>query len=219
MKVGKKELYLLLALLGVAIAYCAWQFGFNKINEKTEGLRAETEVLQSEITKYTAVKDNIELYTTGIENATNSIADVLHKFPVTIMEEDMIMLGRQLEKTIGDTYVSSVSFGGASNIFVATSRPVEATSVPLSYSMYNNNILISFETSYKGFKEIIDYVNDNKNRMSVSNFNVAYDTATGLVTGTTSINMYSVTGTDKEYTQQNLSGVSLGTDNIFGTIE
>ena len=41
MKVGKKELYLLLALLGIGIAICAWQFGFKKINvkkgEKTHG--------------------------------------------------------------------------------------------------------------------------------------------------------------------------------------
>ena len=34
MKVSKKEIYLLLALLGVGIAVCAWQFGFKKINEK-----------------------------------------------------------------------------------------------------------------------------------------------------------------------------------------
>ena len=219
MKVGKKELYLLLALLGVGIAVLAWQFGFNKLNVKTEALRVETDALRSEITKYTAVKDNIALYTTGIENATNSIADVLHKFPVAILEEDMIMLGRQLEKKIDDTYVSNVSFGGASNIYVATSRPVEPTSVPLSYSLYNNNINISYETSYKGFKEIMDYINENKDRMSVNNFSLSYDTETGLVAGTTSINMYSVTGTDKQYTQQNLSGVGLGTDNIFGTLD
>ena len=219
MKVGKKELYLLLALLGVGIAVLAWQFGFNKLNVKTEALRVETEALQSEITKYTAVKDNIALYTTGIENATNSIADVLHKFPVAILEEDMIMLGRQLEKKIDGTYVSNVTFGGASNIYVATSRPVEPTSVPLSYSLYNNNINISYETSYKGFKEIMDYINENKDRMSVNNFSLSYDTETGLVAGTTSINMYSVTGTDKQYTQQNLSGVGLGTDNIFGTLD
>lgn len=219
MKVGKKELYLLLALLGIGIAVLAWQFGFNKLNVKTEALRLETEALQSEITKYTAVKDNIALYTTGIENATNSIADVLHKFPVAILEEDMIMLGRQLEKKIDGTYVSNVTFGGASNIYVATSRPVEPTSVPLSYSLYNNNINISYETSYKGFKEIMDYINENKDRMSVNNFSLSYDTETGLVAGTTSINMYSVTGTDKQYTQQNLSGVGLGTDNIFGTLD
>lgn len=219
MKVGKKEIYLLLALLGIGIAVLAWQFGFNKINAKTETLRVETEALQSEITKYTAVKDNIGLYTTGIENATNSIADVLHKFPVAILEEDMVMLGRQLEKKIDGTYVSNVTFGGASNIYVATSRPVEPTSVPLSYSLYNNNINISYETSYKGLKDIMDFINENKDRMSVENFSVSYDTETGLVTGTTSINMYSVTGTDKQYTQQNLSGVGLGTDNIFGTLE
>ena len=36
----------------------------------------------------------------GIEDATNHIADVLYDFPVMVMEEDMIMLGRSLEKNI-----------------------------------------------------------------------------------------------------------------------
>lgn len=219
MKVSKKELYLLVALLGVIIGFCAWQFGFKKINVKTEGLRADTEVLQVEINKYTSVKDNIELYTTGIENATNHIAGVLRDFPSIIMEEDMIMFGRHLEKEFDDTYVSNVTFSGASNIYVATSRPVEPTTVPISYSLYNNNILVSYQTSYKGFKDIMDYINENKDRMSVNSFTLSYDELTGLVTGSTSVNMFSVSGTDKEYTQQNLSGVSIGTDNIFGTLE
>ena len=219
MKVSKKELYLLLALLGIGIAVCAWQFGFKKINAQTETLRTETEALQLEIDKYTAVKNNIEVYTVGIETATNDIANILHKFPATVMEEDMIMLGRSLEKLMDDTYVSGVSFNSASNVYVATSRPVEATTVPISYSLYNNNVLISFETSYKGFKEIMDYINENKNRMSVSNFTLSYDEKTGLVSGTTAVNMYSVAGTDKEYTKQNLSGVGIGTDNIFGTLK
>lgn len=219
MKIGKKEISILLALLGIGIAVLAWQFGFNKINVKTDALRIETDALKSEITKYTAVKDNIELYTVGIENATNSIADTLHKFPVTILEEDMIMLGREFEKKIDDTFVSNISFSGASNIYAATSHPVDPANVPLSYSLYNNNIVVSYETSYKGFKEMMDYINDNKDRMSVENYSLAYDMETGMITGTTTINMYSVTGTDKQYTQQNLSGVGIGTDNIFGTIK
>ena len=218
MKVSKKELYLLLALLGIGIAVCVWQFGFNKMNAKTEVLRAETEVLQGEIRKYTAVKDNIDIYTAGIETATNDIAEVLYKFPVTILEEDMIMLGREMEKKADSTYVSNITFGNASNIFVATSRPAVATTVPISYSLYNNRILLSFQTSYEGLKEIVDYINENKKRMSISDYSVAYDDRTGLVTGSVSVNMYSVAGTDKEYTQQNLSGVSIGTDNLFGTL-
>ena len=219
MKVSKKEIYLLLALVGIGIAVCAWQFGFKKINAKTDALNAETDVLKVEISKYTAVKDNIELYNTGIEDATNHIADVLYDFPAMVMEEDMIMFGRSLEKNIDDTFVSTVAFGAPSNVYVVTSHPVEATTMPISYSLYNNAITISYETSYEGFKELVDYVRSNKNRMTIENFSLAYDENTGLLTSSTAINMYSVTGTDKEYTQQNLSGVGLGLDNIFGTIE
>ena len=219
MKVSKKEIYLLLALLGVGIAVCAWQFGFKKINEKTDALNAETDVLKVEISKYTAVKDNIALYNTGIEDATNHIADVLYDFPAMVMEEDMIMFGRSLEKNIDDTVVSTVSFGAPSNVYVVTSHPVEASTVPISYSLYNNAITVSYQTSYEGFKEIVDYIRSNKNRMTMENFSLAYDEATGLLKASTAVNMYSVTGTDKEYTQQNLSGVGLGLDNIFGTIE
>ena len=219
MKVSKKEIYLLLALLGVGIAVCAWQFGFKKINEKTDALTAETDVLKVEISKYTAVKDNIELYNTGIEDATNHIADVLYDFPVMVMEEDMIMFGRSLEKNIDDTVVSTVSFGAPSNVYVVTSHPVETSTVPISYSLYNNAITVSYQTSYDGFKELVEYIRSNKNRMTMENFSLAYDETTGLLTASTAVNMYSVTGTDKEYTQQNLSGVGLGLDNIFGTIE
>ena len=219
MKVSKKEIYLLLALVGIGIAVCAWQFGFKKINEKTEVLEAETELLRVEITKYTAVKDNIELYNAGIEDATNHIADVLYDFPSMVMEEDMIMFGRSLEKNIDDTYVSTVSFGAPSNVYVVTSHPVEPTTVPISYSLYNNVVSVSYQTSYDGFKDIVDYIRSNKNRMTVENFSLAYDTNTGMLTASSTLNMYSVVGTDKEYTQQNLSSVGLGLDNVFGTIE
>ena len=219
MKISKKEIYLLLALVGIGIAVCAWQFGFKKINAKTDVLTSETEVLRSEITKYTAVKDNIALYNTGIETATNHIAEVLYDFPAYIMEEDMIMLGRSLEKNIEKTTVSNITFGGASNVYSVTSRPVEPSTIPISYGLYNNAISISYQTSYEGFKEMVDYICENKSRMTISDFSLAYDSTAGLLTATTTVNMYSVTGTDKEYTQQNLSGVGIGTDNVFGTLE
>ena len=219
MKISKREIYLLVALLGIGIAVCAWQFGFKKINAETETLRAETEVIQKDIQKYSAVKNNIELYQKGIEDATTKIADVLNEFPVAIMEEDLIMFGRELEKNDQATMVSSVAFGTNSNVFVATSHPVDSTTVPLSYSLYNNQISVSYNTSYDGFKDLVDYMYEHKNRMSLESFALAYDADNGRLMGTSVINMYYVSGTDKEYKQQNLSGVSIGTDNIFGTLD
>ena len=218
MKVSKRDLYLLLALAGVVIAFCAWKFGFEKMNAKTETLRNDTIAIQAEIDKYSAVKNNIDIYQKGIEDATNKIAGTLRKFPSNVLVEDVIMLGRELEKNIDDTYVSSAALTNTVQIFTAQSVPVDATSAPITYQLFKSQITMSYTTPYEGFKDVIDYITKHTNRMSVDNFSVSYDASTGLLSASTAVDMFHVTGTDKAYVEQNLSGVKLGTDNIFGTI-
>ena len=218
MKVSKRDLYLLLAVAGVIIAFCAWKFGFEKMNAKTEALRNDTATIQAEIDKYSAVKNNIDIYQKGIEDATNKIAGILRKFPSDVLVEDAVILGRELEKNDASTYVTSASVGNRVNVYTAQSVPADATSTPVTYQLFEDQVGIAYTTSYKGFKEMLDYINGHANRMSLENFALSYDSATGLLSGSSAINMYCVTGTDKAYVEQNLSGVKLGTDNIFGTI-
>lgn len=218
MKVSKRDLYLLLALAGVIIAFCAWNFGFKKVSAKTETLRNDTAVIQAEIDKYSAVKNNIDIYQKGIEDATNKIAGILRKFPSNVLTEDAVMLGRELEKNDNSTYVSTTAIGENVSVFTAQSVPAEATAAPVTYQLLSRQISMSYTTSYEGFKEMLDYINGHANRMSMDNYALSYDTSTGLLSGSATIDMYSVTGTDKAYVEQNLSGVKLGTDNIFGTI-
>ena len=158
MKVSKKELYLLLALVGVIVAVCAWQFGFKKITEKTDVLLAETEVLESEVRHYMAIKDNIEVYQQGIEESTTKIAGVLNEFPVNVLSEDAFMLGRELEKNVSDTFVSSLSMGTNVNVYTATSHPVEPTTIPVSYALYKTDLSLAYTTTYSGVKDIFDYI-------------------------------------------------------------
>ena len=219
MKVSKRDLYLLLAVAGVIIAFCAWKFGFEKMSAKTETLRNDTAAIQAEIDKYSAVKNNIDIYQKGIEDATNKIAGILRKFPSDVLVEDAVMLGRELEKNDASTYVSSTSVGNQLNVFTAQSVPADATSSPVTYQLLKTQIGMSYTTSYKGFKEMLDYLNGHANRMSLENYSLSYDSATGLLSGSSMVNMYYVLGTDKAYTEQNLSGVKLGTKNIFSTIK
>ena len=53
--------------------------------------------------------------------------------------------------------------------------------------------------------------------VALESFSVAYDEKTGLLSGATNVNFYSILGSDKEYKEQNISGVQMGTNNIFGT--
>ena len=219
MKVSKKELYLLLALVGVIVAVCAFQFGFKKINEKTAVLRTETETLESEVKYYMAIKDNIDTYQQGIEDSTTRIAGVLNEFPINVLPEDAFMLGRELEKNVPDTFVSSAAMGTNVNVYTATSHPVEPTTIPISYALYKSELSLSYTASYDGVKDIFDYIYDHTNRMAVDNISLSYDSTTGMLSATSLVNMYYVLGSDKQYSQQNLSGVGIGTDNIFGTID
>lgn len=82
------------------------------------------------------------------------------------------------------------------------------------------NVTINYLVSYEGLKRGIKNISVQDNRMSIDNLTVSYDESTGLLTGTTSVDMYCIPGQPgKEYVVPNFSSVLLGTDNIFGSIE
>ena len=86
--------------------------------------------------------------------------------------------------------------------------------------LVNRNITINYLCTYAGLKRGIKNISVQENRMSIDNLTVVYDETTGLLTGTTNVDMYCVSGqSDKEYVQPDFSSVLLGTDNIFGSIE
>ncbi len=217
MKVSKKELYMLLIVAGIAIAACSFFFGFQKINEKTEALRIETEALESDVNKYNAVKDNIEVYNVGINDATKKIAEIIAKIPSDVLPEDAFMLARELEKNDEYTFVDAVTWADETTAYTVTSHPVDETKTPIVYYLNNNQVSIVHTSSYQGIKDMIDYIYEHKNRMAFESFMVSYDETTGLLSGSTNVNFYSIVGSDKEYKEQNIQGVQIGTNNIFGT--
>ena len=82
------------------------------------------------------------------------------------------------------------------------------------------NVTFNYLVSYEGLKRGIKNISVQDNRMSIDNLTVSYDESTGLLTGTTSVDMYCIPGQPgKEYVVPNFSSVLLGTDNIFGSIE
>lgn len=217
MKVSKKELYMLLMLAGVIIAACSFFFGFQKINQKTEALRIETEALESDVNKYNAVKDNIDVYNIGIDESTKKIAEIIAKIPSDVLPEDAFMLARELEKNDEYTFVDATTWADETTVYTVTSHPVDTTKTPITYYLNNNEVSIIHTSSYQGIKDMLDYIYEHKNRMSFESFMVSYDETTGLLSGSTNVNFYSIVGSDKEYKEQNIQGVQMGTDNIFGT--
>lgn len=77
----------------------------------------------------------------------------------------------------------------------------------------------NYTVSYEGLKRSIQHICNQTNRVAIDSLTASFDTSTGLLVGSTTLDMYLVPGQiDKPYVQPNFSAVLLGTDNIFGTI-
>lgn len=77
---------------------------------------------------------------------------------------------------------------------------------------------LNYEVSYEGLKRSVKNICMQTDRMVIDNLSVVYDEQTGLLKGSTTVNMFCVPGQEgKEYEEPDFGGVLLGTDNIFGT--
>lgn len=81
---------------------------------------------------------------------------------------------------------------------------------------YYASIGIRYEASYSGLKEMIAYVNEFKDRTTITQFTAAFDDATGKLTGEMTLNMYYITNTGKDYVPPVFDFMPKGVSNIFG---
>lgn len=86
-------------------------------------------------------------------------------------------------------------------------------------SLYRNQDTLQFVTTYKGLKKAVDFLNTQVGRMTVDNVSASFDSSTGNLSGTMTVNLYSMTNTGNTYNSPDAGKVKLGTKNIFGTIE
>ena len=85
--------------------------------------------------------------------------------------------------------------------------------------LYRTQDSMQFTGTYASLKDMVDYLADQSGRMTLDNVNASFDSTTGNLTGSITVNMFSMAGTGKTYTEPDAGSVAYGTSNIFGTIE
>mgnify|MGYP002765991166 CR=1 FL=1 len=90
------------------------------------------------------------------------------------------------------------------------------TSIPVLYRTQDN---MQFTGTYASLKDMVEYLSDQSGRMTLDNVNASFDSTTGKLTGNITVNLFSMAGAGKIYTEPDAGSVAYGTNNIFGTIE
>lgn len=132
----------------------------------------------------------------------------------TMSEQANAQTQEQIDNIEGTDSQAEENLQNASDAVVADQS--SDSQVPV---LYRTQVTLQFNGTYAGLKKAVLYVADQSGRMTLDNVNASYDTSTGNLTGTIIVNIFSMSGTERTYTEPDAGSVAYGTDNIFGTVE
>ena len=95
-KVSKKDILLLIAVLGILAAVCSYFLLYLPLGEKATAFEAENIQLQTRVDELQKLKNNEAMYLEDTEKYKAEKAEILDRFPADVRAEDMIMLATEM---------------------------------------------------------------------------------------------------------------------------
>lgn len=239
MKVTKQQVNVLIMVLGVVIIALTYFYGVKKLNEKTETLEIENGQLRAEIETLQQLQLKQNSYISDTEMMKGLCEAIVDVFPSRILNEDEIMYAVKLENQVG-CYFSYVGTPETQNIEIPLNERenILANVTDLTGAIEQNSGLVNeeqifsaqgimlansasmnnFTCTYEQFKQLVKLIRENEDMRSIDEINLAYDNTTGSLSGSMTINYYSMIGTDRQYEEPRTGVAGYGVDCIFGAV-
>lgn len=213
--ITKKEKKTLLYAAGILSIVLAYVLVVSPGKEKRTELKNEGEVLEVELEEAKQHAKMQEYYEQETVTMQAQIDEVLSEFPADIKEETAIMYADMLENK-ADIYIPGISIGADNLLYTLGQNAGETVSGGVS--LYGTQIVYSFTVPYDDMKKVIRTICEDEEQRNIETITLSYESGSGELVGSMTINMYYVTGTDKAYAAPAVPSMSIGTDNIFGTV-
>lgn len=223
MKVSKRDVSIVMVLLGVIALFCVYQFNYRKAVSKAESLQGEINTMTAENNELLQINEQ------DLENEMtrwqNELVEMIQKYPSQYRYDDLIMYLYDLEQT--EEYgvhfyeylmVPSIPLDGYVGKF--RDRDVMFASVESTVKAEFTN------DSYDGCKKMLSSIFEeylNRVPKSFKTITLQYDNYTGVVQGEILFNTFSVTdygmiGQKTNYPQAEvvIPPVRMGVECVFG---
>ena len=114
----------------------------------------------------------------------------------TMSEQANAQTQEQIDNIEGTDSQAEENLQNASDAAVADQS--SDSQVPV---LYRTQVTLQFNGTYAGLKKAVLYGADQSGRMTLDNVNASYETSTGNLTGTIIVNIFSMSGTERTYTE------------------
>lgn len=213
--------FFLVFILVIIAAVLAYFYLFMPLAEKRNTLLTENHDLDERLINLKNMAVDEDLFKIGINESNKTIKQVMNHYSAGNTPEKSIMMIDGLEQKVG-IRLPNLSFSQP-EVISTVKMPLVTENADGTYTIvyYDVNLLretlsTNYACTYEQLKKMIDYINAYPERMNIDSISVTYDSETNGLKGNVTLNLFAVTGTGKEYTEPNISGLSMGTDNIFG---
>lgn len=213
-KIDPKQLRILLLVLMLLILFCAYQFGYVQLNDKTSELEAENQVLQQ---RYDELSNQVAMegvYDSQVEAYTTQMKEIIDQYGAGNTPEKSTKFLIDMCEITG-MEIPTVSFSNDEQFFSSTTVP---STDGLGVYAYRNILSINYKATYQALKDCMSYIEQYPEKMNVASLSATFDQETGNLSGVIVINQYAMIGNGKIYEEPVLGDIPLGTESIFGTV-
>ena len=128
----------------------------------------------------------------------------------TLSEQANEQTQSQLDEIEGTDVIGEKERQAASDAEVENLNSVFTSPV-----LYRTQDTMQFTGTYASLKDMVDYLADQTGRMTLDNVNASFDSSTGNLSGSITVNLFFMAGTGQTYTEPDAGSVAYGTDNNF----
>ncbi len=236
-RLNSRQKKLLMILAMVFIAVIAVEISFGLFISRSQELKTENASLRSKLTDYTMLVNQERSIIDEINSLNDDAKNIIDKYSAGNTPEKTLVFLDKLSKSSGMS-IPSVSFGQETLISagadVAATQALQGNDKTEDDSneggniniieggsdlyLYNYPVTFSYAVSYSGLKQALNYIESNEERMTVENISVSYDAGTGYVSGSITLNQYTLTGigVERSYRAPEINGKEKGVSNLFG---
>ena len=166
-------------------------------------LQTNNQALQNKVDankQYEGVQDKLE---DASAQLMASRLELYQKFPVKMKEEDQIMYVLYLEKIFG------------TEIFFSFSQAQPMMALKDGANLMGLTLTVNYQTTYDGFKDMIDYLATDSRVTSVQFAQIQYDAASDTAVGSVTLLLYLIDSDLLDYVSPEVNEPDTGKDNIF----
>lgn len=212
---NKREIRILLIVLGVIIFVLVFQLGFKPMSEDNESKMAQRIQMETQVNQLQILWNQKEAKQKEMLEFERSNEAILRDIPSYVSQEDQILYVQDLENI--DFQVTAMAM--AANVEAYKFNVNFINQAYMGQSMMNAQLTLNYKGTYDQIKDLCKRIQENGNKDIIQTIDMAFDRDTGKITGTLVINQYARMGdTQESYNAPSIDGVTQGKGSVFGEV-